>query len=133
MVCLQVANGPAPVVHVVLVQERRIAELESQLEESQQQLEGAQSNRTVTQEALDQASSGPWCLSGAWGGISGLSAPDCDATREYQAAIVHSGGLLSFATQSVHCSEAPQYRLVACTDPAGVKCVSCGALCSPAY
>lgn len=65
LVCLQVANGPAPVVHVVLVQERRIAELESQLEESQQQLEGAQSNRTVTQEALDQASSSPWCLSGA--------------------------------------------------------------------
>jgi len=35
-------------------QERRIAELESQLSESQQQLEAAQSNRTVTQEALDQ-------------------------------------------------------------------------------
>lgn len=39
------------------LQERRIAELESQLSESQQQLEAAQSNRTVTQEALDQASS----------------------------------------------------------------------------
>lgn len=42
---------------VLTLQERRIAELESQLAESQQQLEAAQSNRTVTQEALDQASS----------------------------------------------------------------------------
>lgn len=40
---------------VCFLQERRIAELESQLAESQQQLEAAQSNRTVTQEALDQA------------------------------------------------------------------------------
>jgi hypothetical protein len=38
------------------LQERRIAELESQLVESQQQLEAAQANRTVTQEALDQVS-----------------------------------------------------------------------------
>lgn len=37
------------------LQDRRISELESQLGESQQQLEAAQSNRTVTQEALDQA------------------------------------------------------------------------------
>lgn len=41
---------------MLTLQERRIAELESQLAESQQQLEAAQSNRTVTQEALDQAS-----------------------------------------------------------------------------
>eukprot|EP00879_Flechtneria_rotunda_P029992 GHRR01032470.1.p1 GENE.GHRR01032470.1~~GHRR01032470.1.p1 ORF type:complete len:245 (+),score=110.15 GHRR01032470.1:1280-2014(+) len=36
-------------------QGRRIAELESKLAEQQQQLEAAQSNRTITQEALDQA------------------------------------------------------------------------------
>lgn len=41
------------------LQERRIAELESQLAESQQQLEAAHSNRTVTQEALDQVSPQP--------------------------------------------------------------------------
>lgn len=59
------------------VQERRIAELESQLAESQQQLEAAQSNRTVTQEALDQASSGMrWCI---------LGIPEC------QPRVVHSG------------------------------------------
>lgn len=37
-------------------QERRIAELESQVSESQQQLETARSNRSITQEALDQVS-----------------------------------------------------------------------------
>lgn len=41
------------------LQERRIAELESQLAELQQQLEAARSNRTVTQEALDQVSPQP--------------------------------------------------------------------------
>jgi hypothetical protein len=46
--------------HIYKLQERRIAELESQLAESQQQLEAAQSNRTVTQEALDQVSA-PCC------------------------------------------------------------------------
>jgi hypothetical protein len=40
------------------LQERRSAELESQLAEVQQQLEAAQSSRTVTQEALDQV--GGW-------------------------------------------------------------------------
>jgi hypothetical protein len=35
-------------------QERRIAELESQVAESAAALEAAQSNRSVTQEALDQ-------------------------------------------------------------------------------
>jgi predicted nucleic acid-binding Zn-ribbon protein len=38
-------------------QERRTAELESQLSEVQQQLEAAQSSRSVTQEALDKARS----------------------------------------------------------------------------
>jgi outer membrane lipoprotein-sorting protein len=38
-------------------QERRTAELESQLSEVQQQLEAAQSSRSVTQEALDTARS----------------------------------------------------------------------------
>lgn len=48
-------QGPIPLgLWSAAVQERRIAELESQLSESQQQLEAAQSNRTVTLEALDQ-------------------------------------------------------------------------------
>jgi hypothetical protein len=41
----------------VTPQERRSTELESQLAELQQQLEAAQSSRSVTQEALDQARS----------------------------------------------------------------------------
>jgi hypothetical protein len=42
---------------LLLHQERRSAELESQLAELQQQLEAAQSSRSVTPEALDQARS----------------------------------------------------------------------------
>jgi hypothetical protein len=53
---LNQSDGPPVFVLAMAMQERRIAELESQLAESQQQLEAAQSNRTVTQEALDQAS-----------------------------------------------------------------------------
>lgn len=62
-----IGGGGAGLPPIFQKQERRVSELESALSEAQQQLEAAQSNRTVTQEALDQVG---WPFRG--GGVKGL-------------------------------------------------------------